>query len=201
MTIEGWTYGETANAPVPSSASNGTNIVTYLYESTDEGVSYSSSTAPTDAGNYKLTATFAATDTHETGTATCDFTIQKADPTPNDFDCTLPTDAVYDGKAQTVSATATDGVTGMGEITVKYYSDPVMKTEAQPKDAGLYYVGVITAEGDNYSAAEEPISLGSFEIAPQPITAPTAQSGLVMRKMIHARPCATSCLRALTQTP
>ena len=81
VSISGWTYGQTANIPVPVSETNDTDNVTYLYESTD-GKNYSSASAPTNAGSYKVTATFAATDAYSACTATAEFTIAKAIPTP-----------------------------------------------------------------------------------------------------------------------
>lgn len=84
VTIAGWTYGETAKTPVTESTT-GNNEVTYLYESTD-GKGHSSEAAPTNAGAYKLTVTFATTDTHNGTTASAEFTIAKATP-----DVTAPT--------------------------------------------------------------------------------------------------------------
>ena len=83
VSITGWTYGQSANIPVPVSETNGTANVTYLYESTD-GKNYSSAAAPTNAGSYKVTATFEKTDAYSECTATAEFTIAKAIPTPAD---------------------------------------------------------------------------------------------------------------------
>ena len=80
VTIEGWTYGEDAKTPVVTSETNGTDNVTYLYESTD-GKGYNSSAAPTTAGAYKVTATFAATDLYAKTEDSAEFTIEKAEPT------------------------------------------------------------------------------------------------------------------------
>ncbi len=80
VTIEGWTYGENANAPVATSNTNGTDNVTYLYESTDDK-GYNSNAAPTTAGAYKVTATFAATDLYVKAEDSAEFTIEKALPT------------------------------------------------------------------------------------------------------------------------
>lgn len=76
VTMEGWTYGDVANRPVPASATNGINNVTYHYNGRD-GTAYNSDTVPTNAGNYTVTATFAATANHEAVTAKTDFTISK----------------------------------------------------------------------------------------------------------------------------
>lgn len=62
VSMAGWTYGDTAAEPVPVSATNGTGSVTYTYAGTKaNGTTYNSSTRPTDAGSYTVTAVFAAT--------------------------------------------------------------------------------------------------------------------------------------------
>lgn len=76
VTMEGWTYGDAANRPVPVSATNGIDNVTYHYDGS-AGTIYSSDTVPTDAGNYTVTATFAAIANHEAVTAKAEFTIAK----------------------------------------------------------------------------------------------------------------------------
>lgn len=78
VTMAGWTYGETAAAPVPVSASHGTDHVTYRYTGTTTGgAAYDSSAVPTDAGSYTVTATFAATDNYEAVTAQAAFTVAR----------------------------------------------------------------------------------------------------------------------------
>ena len=84
------------------------------------------------------------------------FTITKAAPTASDFTFTAPTSLGYDGNAKTATVAVNDGITGMGTVTVKYYSDAVRTTEvtaANVKNAITYYVGIAVAEGTNYSAA------------------------------------------------
>ena len=62
ITMSSWTYGSPALEPVPVSATNGTGSVTYTYSGTKaDGTPYSSSTKPSDAGSYTVTAAFAET--------------------------------------------------------------------------------------------------------------------------------------------
>lgn len=76
VTMEDWTYGETAAAPVPTSATHGTGSVTYRYTGTTAGgTDYDSSAIPTEAGRYTVTATFAATDHYGAVTAAATFTV------------------------------------------------------------------------------------------------------------------------------
>lgn len=78
VTMEDWTYGETAMAPVPASTTNGIDHVTCHYTGTTSGGdTYDSANIPTAAGTYTVTATFAATQNYKETTATDQFTIAK----------------------------------------------------------------------------------------------------------------------------
>lgn len=81
VSMDGWAYGETAKAPVPTSATNGTDNVTYLYKVKDADDSTYSAAVPTAAGSYTVKATFPATENYEETAATTDFTIAQAAPT------------------------------------------------------------------------------------------------------------------------
>lgn len=75
VSLEGWTYGETAKTPsVSGNTDNGT--VTYTYAA--KGSTDFSATVPTNAGDYTVKATVAETDNYNGGEATADFTIAKA---------------------------------------------------------------------------------------------------------------------------
>ena len=78
VSIEGWTYGETAKKPVPTSKTNGTNGVTYQYKVKDAKDDTYSATVPTNVGSYTVKATFPATDNYNKVTATADFVIAQA---------------------------------------------------------------------------------------------------------------------------
>ncbi|MGM9619638.1 MAG: S-layer homology domain-containing protein, partial [Oscillospiraceae bacterium] len=98
VTMQGWTYGETAKAPVASSDKNGTAYVTYSYEGIN-GTNYPSSTnIPTNAGEYQVTATFAATAVYQEATATATFTIN---PRPVTVSGITAQNKTYDGKSDT----------------------------------------------------------------------------------------------------
>lgn len=103
VTITGWTYGTTANAPVPATTTNDANAVTYLYTgTTNAGVSYSSEAAPTEAGKYSVTATFAETTNYTAyTTAAATFTIAKTD----DLSDVMPSNltAIYGHTLSTVT--------------------------------------------------------------------------------------------------
>ena len=110
--------------------------------------------APTDVGEYTASVTVGD------ATASVSFTIGAATPVADDFDFTAPASLTYDGEAK--EATVTSDKTGMGDITVHYYSD-AERTAANEvdasdvKSAGTYYVGITTVAGDNYAAATTPL--------------------------------------------
>ena len=132
VTIEGWTYGQDANAPVPSSDTNGTDGVTYLYEGTaNDGTAYSSAQAPTLAGSYTVTATFPETTLYaQYVSEKVPFTIAKATPvytTPSTLyasygdtlsELTLPT-----GFHWSISESTTVGSAGMSYFNASYVPD------------------------------------------------------------------------------
>lgn len=98
VSVEGWTYGEAANDPVIT-GNDGNGAVTYLY--TGEG--YSDSAVPTKAGTYSLEITVAETENYQGGSASCEFTIEKAV-------VTVPTieDKAYTGEILTADIADTD---------------------------------------------------------------------------------------------
>lgn len=78
VSMEGWTYGETAKTPVPTSETNGTNGVTYQYKVKGAADDTYSTTVPTNVGSYTVKATFPATDNYNEATDTADFVIAQA---------------------------------------------------------------------------------------------------------------------------
>ena len=116
VTLEGWTYGESANTPVLSGNTAG-GEVTYLYT----GDGYSSDKAPTDAGKYTLTVTVAETQNYKGGTAECTFTVEKATAeVPEIADKTYTGEHLDSGLADTDLYTVQEdnGGTEQGEYTV-----------------------------------------------------------------------------------
>ena len=112
VSMDGWAYGEAAKKPVPASATNGTENVTYQYKVKDANDSTYSNEVPTAAGSYTVKATFPETVNYKAVTATADFTITKAayNMTGVEFENASYT---YDGseKTLTISGTLPTGVT------------------------------------------------------------------------------------------
>ncbi len=87
-----------------------------------------------------------------TNTVISTASITSAIPTSADFAYTSPKALGYDKNAKTATVTAKSDVSGMGAVTVKYYSGGV---ETSPTNAGTYTVKISVVEGDNYSAVTE----------------------------------------------
>ena len=151
--------------------------VKYYKNGEEEGTT----TPPTDAGTYTVKISvaegtnFYATDGElEMGS----FTIAKATPTADIFTYTAPTNLDFDGAQKTAMVGVKDNITGMGEITVKYYKNGEEEgTTTPPTDAGTYSVKIFVAEGTNFYATDSELEMGSFTIAkatPYIVTPPTA---------------------------
>ena len=106
-------------------------------------------TVPAYAEGNKTTITQENT----SGTMNITLEIPKKTPAATDLTYTAPSDLAYSGSDKAATVAAKDSVTGMGTITVKYYSDASRTTEATPKNVGTYYVGATVAEGDQYAAS------------------------------------------------
>ena len=75
VAIEGWVAGNTPNAPTLT-GNSGNGAVTYTYSA--KGADSWSATPPSEAGEYTVKASVAATANYEAGEATADFTVQAA---------------------------------------------------------------------------------------------------------------------------
>lgn len=105
VTIESWAYGAQPNAPVPQSATHGTQNVTYLYKERTAPESAYSAEIPAQVGEYTVRATFAGTDNYLPISAEADFEIALSQTA---FDGGL---GVYNGDTQTTAFTYGDTIT------------------------------------------------------------------------------------------
>ena len=159
VSISGWTYGQAAKTPsVSGNSGNGT--VTYTYAT--KGSDSFSATVPTNAGNYTVKATIAATANYNGGTATADFTIAKADIAP-----TVSIDGwTYN---QTANAPSVSGNAGGGSVTYTYAVKGSDEFAAEvPTNAGEYTVKATIAETTNYNSGEATadFTIAKADIAP-----------------------------------
>ncbi|MBQ3570998.1 MAG: hypothetical protein IJA20_10050 [Methanocorpusculum sp.] len=151
--VYGQTYEVTADA---AEGVVGLGEITLLYNGT--------ATAPVNAGTYLVNASIAAGVNYtaaeiELGT----LVIAKAVPVIENITFAIPVDVVYDGKEHAATATAAEGVVGLGAIKLLYND-----AEAVPVAAGTYKVNASVAAGDNYEAAV--IELGELTIAKATLT-------------------------------
>ena len=153
VTMAGWIYGDTAKAPVPVSATNGTDNVTYHYTGRN-GTSYNSGAVPTNAGDYTVTATFAATANYEAVTATADFSIEKRTVT-----------ATWSGLNWVYGETAEPKVTLSGVAAGDTVSVHIAGVQQTAGSHGL------TASLDNTGAANYRLknSTATLTIQPKPV--------------------------------
>ena len=77
VTLEGWTYGATANEPSVT-GNSGSGVVSYAYKLQHAAEEAYSATKPTNAGAYTVKASIAATANYEATTDSAHFTIAKA---------------------------------------------------------------------------------------------------------------------------
>ena len=107
VSLNGWTYGDTAKTPTVSGNLGGGNV-TYQYKA-DNASTYTS-TVPTNAGTYTVKATVAESANYKAATATGSFTI--APKTVTNAAVTLSqTSYAYTGRAFQPSVTVKDGTT------------------------------------------------------------------------------------------
>lgn len=154
-----YAYGEAAPAPVPESATNGTDQVSYTYAGRNGTVYAESAAAPTQVGSYTVTARFAATTNATECTATADFSITAKGLVADDF--TLSgTEFTYTGSEQKPAVSVAEG-RDLAEGTDYAVEYPDAST-----NAGSYKV-TVTGKG-NYTGSVEL----SYKIKPAGYTLP-----------------------------
>ena len=171
----GWTYGQTGDRPVPVSETNGTENVTYAYKTKDAGDSTYAAEKPTNAGQYTLRATFAATQNYKAVTATADFVIEKAQP--------VLTIAPEAGKEIQVGEPVTLNIAVKGvkdetpegtvailgkNLTLKDGQASIAYTPADTKPVTLTAI-YTPAEGENYTGTQASLTLTAGKKTRAPI--------------------------------
>ena len=161
LSIDDWTYGTLSDqVPKPRIANNiGGGAVTYYYEGTpygeEEGSYKSTTTAPTQAGEYTLSVKIAATDNtyaYETiWGEECAFTIARAERKPT---VKFPEGLTYTGSA--IADPVVTNVFESPDITLLYSGTSnggkPYGSDTPPTDAGTYTVTVNISETNNYKA-------------------------------------------------
>ena len=131
---------------VISGGSGGSVTVTYS-GTTNAGVKYSSSKAPTEAGEYTITVVMGASGNFLGGTARDSFTIHRADA---GAELTLAGWAY----GETPNSYLLTPEFLREEVIRAVYSDGTYYSEAVPQDVGSYTLTVTYGETDNYLGGE-----------------------------------------------
>ena len=136
VSINGWTYGQTANTPlVGGNTGGGTETITYAVR----GSTDFSATVPANAGDYTVKYTVAESTNYNGGETTADFTISKATVTviANDMSKTY-------GAADPVFTYTSSGLVGSDTLSGAL-------SRESGENARTYAIGqgTLTA-GDNY---------------------------------------------------
>lgn len=154
VSIEGWTYRGTAEAPVIGELSHESlkDSITFLYAGDTNAADdeeYSSAEAPEFAGIYTVTASYPGDGNHEAYSVTSsEFEVARAE---------LPDLAVtvsgwtYDGDFHTVTPSVTGNLEN-GSATFKYYFGLEAVTNGEIKHAGTYTVEAQIGASANYNA-------------------------------------------------
>ena len=169
VSIEGWTYGDTANAPsVTGNPGNG--AVKYQYRLKVNGSSFSDA-VPTAASEYyyEVRATIGETANYKGGTAEATFKIEKKPVTITGLSVS---DKTYDGTTEaTVTGTAViDGKIGNDDVFVAggkaEFADKNVGTDKTVTFSGFYLSGDLL---NNYTLSAQPASV-TANITPKEVT-------------------------------
>ncbi len=183
VAIEGWTYGESAKAPVPTSTTNGTANVSYTYftdeacttkTTSDNSGAESIGSVPKNAGSYWVQATFAETARYKAVIAKAGFEISKATvsftlPTPK-------TGLAYTGETQALVNAGTVDAT-IGKLTYSLseagtYSETIPKKENAGSYSVYYKVAGTNANYD-YTNAKGNVNVSIAKVSITPTVAIT----------------------------
>ena len=173
VTITGWTYGQSANAPAVT-VNPGNGAVTYYY-SVKNANDYSE-TVPTNAGDYEVYASIAATDNYLSGmTDPTYFTIAKADYDMSGISFVDDTH-VYDGEAHglVIGGTLPTGLDEI-QVTVEYSGSATTVAEGTQTVTATF---ATTSTNYNAPAAKQ----ATITITNATITGTLAQDGTLTYK-------------------
>ena len=101
--------------------------------------------------------------------ATGTFTI--AQKTLELSDLSYVATSTYNTAAQPLNVIVTGGRTGLGVVTVRYWTDSTTSSTTAPTDAGDYEVTITVAKGLNFTASDTVFNLGVYTILPKVPTA------------------------------
>lgn len=147
VSIEGWTYGEEENEPVPDDfpLALGPSMQFNYKGTTYSGTDYDSSEAPSEAGKYTLTVTIPATSEYTAGEASCDFVVSPREIGVSATETSL--ERVFDADNGTVAnefytyLSLTDGYSFAVNDTMESVFSVVLKNAASEEINSIYSAG------------------------------------------------------------
>lgn len=147
VSIEGWTYGEEANIPVPEDfpLALGPSMQFNYKGRTASGTVYDSSEAPREAGEYTLTVSIPATSEYTAGEASCDFVVSPREIGVSATETSL--ERVFDADNGTVAnefytyLSLTDGYSFAVNDTMESVFSVVLKNAASEEINSIYSAG------------------------------------------------------------
>lgn len=147
VSIEGWTYGEEANTPVPEDfpLALGPSMQFNYKGTTYSGTVYDSSEAPSEAGKYTLTVSIPATSEYTAGEASCDFVVSPREIGVSATETSL--ERVFDADNGTVAnefytyLSLTDGYSFAVNDTMESVFSVVLKNAASEEINSIYSAG------------------------------------------------------------
>ena len=173
LSIDGWKYKGTINAPtVEDDADYTSATIKYQYKTPAGDWVDTTITADSVAGTYRVVATIAGTTNYDGDVETFEFEIEKAD------NATI--NGIITGKKYTTvyNKDASYTIPGLsGSHTEKALTYTITKNGAsvtEMKNAGTYTVVITLPESDNYEEVSEIVTV---EISKKEISKPTLSSG------------------------
>ena len=155
VSINSWTYGDTANPPVISTVHTGTPTYTYTGTVGHNNESYNSSDVPTLPGNYTVTVSYPAFGNYNAVSASANFAITRRSITVTAVD----SQKTYGAADPAFTYTTEGGVVGTDTLDIMF-------AHGSSEDVGTYTL----VPSGNHPCYDISFVNGSFEITPAALT-------------------------------
>ncbi len=161
VSIDGWTYGQSANGYTVTGNPGGGAIEAVYGGTTNAGAAYSGGQAPTEAGSYTLTVTVAETENYLGGSASTSFTVARA---------ALHVSVSIEGWAfgESPNGYTVSPASMRGNISSVRYEGEGYSGSQPPTQVGSYTLTVTFAQTANYQggSASDSFSITQGTLAP-----------------------------------
>lgn len=161
VSIDGWTYGQSANGYTVTGNPGGGAIEAVYGGTTNAGAAYSGGQAPTEAGSYTLTVIVAETENYLGGSASTSFTVARA---------ALHVSVSIEGWAfgESPNGYTVSPASMRGNISSVRYEGEGYSGSQPPTQVGSYTLTVTFAQTANYQggSASDSFSITQGTLAP-----------------------------------